>query len=127
MSRILTFSFAMIAYAIFFATFLYMICFVGDLVFVPRTVDVGPEAPVPLAIVIDALLGTGSSGAPRGDLARALETIPLARKRQASVVAIDLPSGLDATTGVATGTHSADVTLTFGDVKRGHLVARVLR
>lgn len=75
-------------------------------------------------IVIDALLGTGSSGAPRGDLARALETIPLARKRQASVVAIDLPSGLDATTGVATGTHSADVTLTFGDVKRGHLVAR---
>ncbi len=56
MSRAFTVIFAIVAYAIFFATFLYLICFVGDLVFVPRTVDVGPQAPVALAIVIDVLL-----------------------------------------------------------------------
>ena len=56
MSRIFTLVFAMVAYAVFFATFLYLICFVGDLAFAPRTVDVGPEAPVALAIVIDVLL-----------------------------------------------------------------------
>ena len=56
MSRILTLTFAMVAYAIFFATFLYLICFVGDLVFAPRTVDVGPESPVAVAVVINLLL-----------------------------------------------------------------------
>jgi NAD(P)H-hydrate epimerase len=75
-------------------------------------------------VVIDALLGTGSSGAPRGEVATALETIPLARRRGASTVAIDLPSGVDATTGAANGAQAVDLTLTFGDFKRGHLVAR---
>ena len=56
MSRILTLTFAMAAYAIFFATFLYLICFVGDLAFAPRTVDVGPESPVGLAVIINVLL-----------------------------------------------------------------------
>jgi protein-S-isoprenylcysteine O-methyltransferase Ste14 len=56
MSRIFTLTFAMVAYAIFFATFLYLICFVGDLVFAPRTVDVGPESPVAVAVVINVLL-----------------------------------------------------------------------
>ena len=56
MSRILTLTFAMVAYAIFFATFLYLICVVGDLVFVPRTVDVGPQSQVAVAVVINVLL-----------------------------------------------------------------------
>ena len=34
--------FAIAAYAIFFATFLYLIVFVGDFSFFERTVDVGP-------------------------------------------------------------------------------------
>jgi NAD(P)H-hydrate epimerase len=77
-------------------------------------------------IVIDALLGTGNSGAPRGNIARALDIIDLARSRGAAIVAIDLPSGLDATSGAHEGAKTADLTITFGNLKRGHLVARGL-
>ena len=37
-------AFAMLAYAIFFATFLYLIAFVGNLPWVPVTVDRGGAA-----------------------------------------------------------------------------------
>ena len=56
MSRAATLLFAIAAYAVFFATFLYLICFVGNLPFAGITVDRGPEAPVAVAIVIDVLL-----------------------------------------------------------------------
>jgi protein-S-isoprenylcysteine O-methyltransferase Ste14 len=56
MSRAATLLFAMIAYAIFFATFLYLICFVGNFPFAPVTVDVGPSSPVATAVVIDLIL-----------------------------------------------------------------------
>ncbi|HET7709311.1 MAG TPA: methyltransferase [Sphingomicrobium sp.] len=56
MSRTITLLFAILAYAIFFATFLYLISFVGNLPFVPVTVDRGPEAPVAVAIVINLAL-----------------------------------------------------------------------
>ena len=53
MSRSLTMLFAAVAYAIFFATFLYLIAFVGNIALVPRTVDIGPEAPLALALAIN--------------------------------------------------------------------------
>jgi protein-S-isoprenylcysteine O-methyltransferase Ste14 len=56
MSRAATLVFAIIAYAIFFATFLYLIVFVGDFSFSARTVDAGPEAPPALAVVVDVFL-----------------------------------------------------------------------
>ena len=56
MSKAATLIFALIAYAIFFATFLYLIAFVGDFSLVPRSVDRGPEASVAVAIVIDSAL-----------------------------------------------------------------------
>jgi len=56
MSRAATLLFAIVAYAIFFATFLYLIIFVGDFAFSGRTVDVGPQAPVAVAAVIDIVL-----------------------------------------------------------------------
>jgi protein-S-isoprenylcysteine O-methyltransferase Ste14 len=56
MSRAMTMVFAIAAYAIFFATFLYLIVFVGDFSFSSRTVDVGPDAPVALGVVIDIVL-----------------------------------------------------------------------
>ncbi len=56
MSRAAMLLFAIVAYAIFFATFLYLICFVGNLPFVPLSVDRGPEAPVATAVVIDIAL-----------------------------------------------------------------------
>ncbi len=59
MSRAATLGFAALAYAIFFATFLYLIAFVGNLPFVPLTVDRGPEAPLLAALAIDAALIAG--------------------------------------------------------------------
>jgi NAD(P)H-hydrate epimerase len=77
------------------------------------------------SIVIDGLLGTGASGEPRGQIASAISTVQLLAGRGAAVVALDVPSGLDASTGNAAGVLvSADLTLTFGSIKRGHLVNR---
>ena len=56
MSRTVTLIFAILAYAVFFATFLYLICFVGNVGFAPVTVDRGPSAPLAAAIVIDLML-----------------------------------------------------------------------
>ena len=56
MSKSLSMLFAIIAYAIFFATFLYLIVFVGDFSFAGRTVDVGQEAPPLMAALIDVAL-----------------------------------------------------------------------
>jgi protein-S-isoprenylcysteine O-methyltransferase Ste14 len=56
MQRSLNMLFALVAYAIFFATFLYLIAFVGDIAAVRRTVDVGPAAPVAAALAIDIAL-----------------------------------------------------------------------
>ena len=56
MSRLATLAFAIFAYAMFFATFLYLICFVGNFPFAAVTVDRGPDSPVAIAVVIDVLL-----------------------------------------------------------------------
>ena len=56
MSRSIMRLFAIICYAIFFATFLYLIVFVGDFPLDVRTVDVGPEAPPMAAAVVDLAL-----------------------------------------------------------------------
>jgi protein-S-isoprenylcysteine O-methyltransferase Ste14 len=56
MSRAATLLFAILAYAIFFATFLYLVVFVGDFSFAGQTVDVGPQAPAVTAAIIDVAL-----------------------------------------------------------------------
>ena len=57
MSRAATLLFAIFAYAVFFATFLYLICFVGNVPIAGLTVDHGGrEAPLATAIAIDVLL-----------------------------------------------------------------------
>ncbi|MCL2622351.1 MAG: NAD(P)H-hydrate epimerase [Planctomycetaceae bacterium] len=61
--------------------------------------------------VVDALLGTGAQGTPREPLAGAIRRINHARKK---VLAVDLPSGLDADTGIpANPTIRATLTCTF--------------
>ena len=75
-------------------------------------------------IVVDALLGTGSRGVPRDDIARAIHALTAARERGATVVALDVPTGVDADTGEATVAVHADLTLTFAALKRGLLAAR---
>lgn len=81
-------------------------------------------SPANARVVVDALLGTGVSGAPRGAIADAIRDIGRARAAGAKVVALDLPTGVDADTGHADGAVRADVTLTFGTMKRGLLIAR---
>ena len=76
------------------------------------------------AVIVDGLLGTGAEGAPRGAIADAVAAIEESRSRGAYVVALDLPTGVDATSGASAGAVTADLTLTFGTVKRGQLVAR---
>ena len=57
MARILCLLFGVAAYALFFATFLYLIAFVGNLPWVPVTVDRGGAAgPVGLALIVDIAL-----------------------------------------------------------------------
>jgi hydroxyethylthiazole kinase-like uncharacterized protein yjeF len=75
-------------------------------------------------VIVDGLLGTGVRGAPHGAIARACAAIVAARLEGAFVLALDVPSGLDALTGAHEGAPRADLTVTFGTIKRGHLLAR---
>ena len=76
------------------------------------------------SLIVDALLGTGSHGAPRDGIAAAISEIETRREAGATVIALDLPSGLDATTGAHEGSLTASSTVSFGFVKRGHLISR---
>jgi NAD(P)H-hydrate epimerase len=68
-------------------------------------------------VVVDAMLGTGVRGAPREPVATAIEAI---NASEATVVAVDVPSGLDADTGEAAGAVvDADRVVTFHDDKPG--------
>jgi ADP-dependent NAD(P)H-hydrate dehydratase / NAD(P)H-hydrate epimerase len=75
-------------------------------------------------VVVDGVLGTGAHGAPRGEIAGLLDTVRAHRNRGAVLVALDVPSGLDATTGDDAHALVADLTITFGTIKRGLLIAR---
>ena len=69
-------------------------------------------------LVVDALLGTGTSGEPRGLLAPAIRAL---NGLERPVVAVDIPSGIDADTGAVPGLSVvADHTVTLGLPKRGH-------
>jgi len=75
-------------------------------------------------VVVDALLGTGAKGAPSRALADAVGLIRQRRAAGAVVVALDIPTGVDATFGAGKLAVNADLTISFGTVKRGHLLAR---
>jgi methanethiol S-methyltransferase len=95
MSRLASLLFAVAAYAVFFATFLYLIVFVGDLSFANRTVDVGPYAPPATALVIDvgliALFGIQHSVMARQGFKRAwTRIVPPHLERSIFVLAASL-------------------------------------
>lgn len=79
-----------------------------------------PEVLVDAEVVLDGLVGIGGHGPLRpaaADLAALLGP--------GLVVAVDVPSGVDADTGaVSPGAVRADVTVTFGTLKPGLLLAR---
>jgi len=72
-------------------------------------------------LVVDALLGTGSSGAPRGRLG---EAAAWAAECGAPVLAVDVPSGVEADTGRVPGAAvRAELTVTYHGDKLGLRVA----
>jgi NAD(P)H-hydrate epimerase len=88
----------------------------------------GP-APIPYDVarlagagcLVDALLGTGSTGAPRPPLAGVIDDLNTAR---AKVIAADIPSGVDASTGEVAGPAvRAAATATFHAAKPGLWIA----
>jgi hydroxyethylthiazole kinase-like uncharacterized protein yjeF len=84
--------------------------------------ELGREEPWPVAaIVVDALLGTGAAGPARGEVLALAQRIVA---YGAPAVAIDGPTGLDLSSGEAHGPVRARVSVTFGGVRRGHLLAR---
>lgn len=71
-------------------------------------------------VLVDALFGTGLSREITGAYAEAILAINASGK---PVVAVDLPSGVDATTGAVLGVAvRASETVTFEFLKRGHLL-----
>jgi len=85
-------------------------------------VESGPEsglaaALAAAAVVIDALLGTGSAGKPAGAIHHMIQEINRAKK---PVLALDIPSGVHPDTGYHSGVFiNAAQTLTLGLPKRG--------
>ena len=96
MARILYLLFGVAAYALFFATFLYLIAFVGNLPWVPLTVDtggrigsVGPS--VAVDVVLIALFGLQHSVMARPGFKRAwTRIVPKPIERSVYVVAASL-------------------------------------
>jgi len=71
-------------------------------------------------VIIDAILGIGAKGAPRGEV---LDAINMINESDAYVVSADCPSGIDCDNGCVYGTAvRADVTVAFGYAKTGMLL-----
>ena len=84
--------------------------------------ELGREEPWPQAgVAVDALLGTGAVGPAKGDVLALAQRIAA---YGAPIVAVDGPTGLDLTSGEAHGPLHAQLTVTFGGPRRGHLLAR---
>lgn len=79
---------------------------------------------VEVAGVVDAVLGTGARGLPRGEALDAVETMAAAAARGVPVIACDVPSGVDASTGEVAGPAvRAVATATFHAAKPGLWIA----
>jgi NAD(P)H-hydrate epimerase len=86
-----------------------------------RMVEIdGPWPAVTLGI--DALLGTGARGSLRPAIAALVQRLT---ELAVPLIAVDGPTGLDLDTGVVHGLAlAARVSVTFGGLRRGHLLAR---
>ncbi len=72
-------------------------------------------------IIFDALIGTGLTDAVKGEKA---ELIRLMNGSRAFRVAVDVPSGIDASSGVVRGACvKADLTVALGELKRAHVLS----
>jgi len=100
----------------------------GGRVSIPADVSYADAVPAahPIAgadLILDGLLGIGGRGGLREPFASLAAEAERARQAGATVVAVDLPSGIDADTGAVDGPAvRADVTVTFGVIKPGLLI-----
>ncbi len=90
-----------------------------------RVRELGPaEVAAALAdsgVIVDAIFGTGFEGSPRDPAAAAIEAINAAA---APVVAADIASGVDASSGQVEGVAvEAELTVSFHAAKLGHWIA----
>lgn len=77
------------------------------------------------AVIVDALLGTGVSGALREPIRSAVEVIAAARASGVPVVAVDTPTAVDLSSGEPSEPAvRADLTVTFHRPKTGLLTKR---
>ncbi len=84
--------------------------------------EVAVDGPWPAAgLLVDAVLGTGAVGTPRGAVRGLIERLA---ELELPLVAVDGPSGLDLGDGVQHGPLRAELSVTFGGYRRGHLLAR---
>ncbi|MDZ4675037.1 MAG: NAD(P)H-hydrate dehydratase [Gemmatimonadota bacterium] len=84
--------------------------------------EVAGDGPWPAAgVLVDALLGTGARGAPRGPVRGIMHRI---EDLDLPIVAVDGPTGLDLGDGVCHESLRAAMTITFGGYRRGHLLSR---
>lgn len=86
-----------------------------------RTLDDGHER-----LVVDALIGIGyrAESELHAPMAGAVASLVTRASHGATIISLDVPSGLSASTGTSRGGLRAALTLTFGSVKRGQLMAR---
>jgi len=91
----------------------------------------GPDLPDRADLVIDGIVGIGGRGPLRGAATAAVQAVARVRSADGTrpvVVAVDLPSGVEADTGAVSGAPAdggavaADVTVTFGCLKPALLV-----
>lgn len=73
------------------------------------------------SLIVDCIFGTGFHGAASGDSKEAIHMINAAKERGATVVSIDIPSGLSGNFGLGETFVRADITLSIGTLKYGHV------
>jgi hydroxyethylthiazole kinase-like uncharacterized protein yjeF len=88
---------------------------------VPFDTDLDALFAAPENLFVDAILGTGlTTDEPLlGNVAKAVATITARQRRGATIVAIDVPTGVDATVGMHVGAPRCALTITFGTMKQG--------
>jgi ADP-dependent NAD(P)H-hydrate dehydratase / NAD(P)H-hydrate epimerase len=102
--------------------------YLGKMGFEVSTLELSEEQPESIdawleeaGVVVDAIFGTGFVGAPRAPADAVIEAINRCR---APVVACDIASGIDASTGEIAGVAvEADLTVSFHAAKVGHRIA----
>jgi hydroxyethylthiazole kinase-like uncharacterized protein yjeF len=78
------------------------------------------DRPSTMDLLVDGIVGIGAKGGLRPDAVAALRQ---ATETKPTVVAVDVPSGVDVDTGATSGPHvTADVTVAFGCLKPAHVV-----